>query len=356
MKEILKISILIIVLIIPILVNARQTDYSLPENVQLMLPSKSGITVGWVIPADKDVKELDKESTNFCFDVDEDGNPWFGFEKNLVVNPLKGIFLKTDQPYRDFVWLDTNDFIMCTDTELGFLAKPKETKKQTESSMITMQFTPVIKLPYKKTRLCVGEGSILYLIAHNPKNGNDEVYIMQEEKKKGVIKKLFTIKDRISDVTGDGQETYVAIGNLIIKLLPEQNDLEKVFIHPTKKIVNLKYSSSAGLFYTTDTGIGFIGKNSKFEFMGAPNTQIRLKDNALFVLLDNIQGLLIIDGINKFSGLKISSEPKYEKKTQEEIKKPTEKKPVEKSIFCPNCGAKNKAGSKFCGACGENLK
>ena len=277
-----------------------KNDYYLPENTKLVLPSSPEINVNWILPFN--VKLNKKWGKNFRFDIDKKGIPWFGYAKKILTNPLEQLAIETDQHYIDFAWLDTGELAMCTDTALGYLSNKPLTRK--DNALPMLQFKPVLSLPYKNFRLFPGKGNTLYLLGRNPRSRNYEIYVLQEKKGKGIIKKLFATEKKISAIAGDGEQTYIAAGRLIVKLIPEKNDMESIFLHPKERITGLDYSPKSGLFYTTESAIGFVSDDNRFEFMKSPDTQIRIRDKSLYILLGETYGVLKIDGINKFKNLK----------------------------------------------------
>ena len=278
-----------------------KNDYYLPENTKLVLPSSPEINVNWILPFN--VKLNKKWGKNFRFDIDKKGIPWFGYAKKILTNPLEQLVIETDQHYIDFAWLDTGELAMCTDTALGYLSNKSLTRK--DNALPMLQFKPVLSLPYKNFRLFPGKGNTLYLLGRNPRSRNYEIYVLQEKKGEGIIKKLLATEKKISAIAGDGEQTYIAAGRLIVKLIPEENDMESIFLHPKERITELDYSPKSGLFYTTESAIGFVSDDNRFEFMKSPNTQIRVRDKSLYVLLGETCGVIRIDGINKFKNLKV---------------------------------------------------
>ena len=308
MKTFLKIIMVVLFILVDAqYVKATEKNYPIPEDTKLFLPLKSGITVGWVLPVEGNVQEKKtyKPSGHFRFAIDPEGIPWFGYEHKLLVNFGEKVLFAVDQPYEDFNWLDNGNFVICTKTAWGFLGKASEKNKKTEESIHTLRFRPVMKLPYKNFRIFPGRKNSMYLVGYNSSKREGEVYLVIQEKQKWNTKKLFAIKKRITAVTGDGEETYVAIGRSIIKLSPDKNDIKGIFLHPKEKITGLEFSKESGLFYTTKSAIGYVYDTFGFEFMESPGTQIRLLDKSLFVLLGEIHGVLRIDGVNKFKNLEV---------------------------------------------------
>lgn len=307
MKTFLKTIVVLFILFHVQYVKAAENNYPIPEDTKLFLPLKSGITVGWVLPVEDNAQEKKtyKPPGHFRFAIDPEGIPWFGFEHKLLVNFGGKVLFAVDQPYEDFNWLDNGNFVICTKTAWGFLEKASEKNIETEESIHTFRFRPVLKLPYENFRIFPGRENSLYLVGYNSSKREGEVYLLIQEKQKWSIKKLFAIKKRITAVTGRGEETYVAIGRSIIKLSPDENNIKCIFLHPKEKITGLEFSKESGLFYTTESAVGYVYDAVGFEFLESPDTQIRLLDESVFVLLGETYRVLKIDGINKFRNLEL---------------------------------------------------
>lgn len=292
MKFLFKIAV-IIHLITAAAAPGAAEDYYIPENAVFVLPQISGVKANWVfLPPDPEIYDMPLFQ---CFDIDEKGIPWYGYEQRMVACPQNNMVFFIDQPYEHFAWLSNGEFIVCTDTDLGYLTKDKEKIKK-----FIMKFKPVISLPYKDFRIFTGEKNTIYLVGNNPRSNNDEVYLLKAVKGKEVLKKLFTSRVKIASVAGNGEKTYVAMGRSIVKIISGQKELQKIFVHPTDLITELAFSSNSGLFYATGFSVGFVGSKKNFEFGQYPDCRIRIRNGKLYILLGETYGVLRIQGIRKF--------------------------------------------------------
>lgn len=74
-----------------------------------------------------------------------------------------------------------------------------------------------------------------------------------------------------------------------------------VYLHPKEAITGLAYSKEAGLFYATDSSIGYLGKSKAYPFMKSPKkTRIRARGKELYIFLGDVHGVVKITGILAF--------------------------------------------------------
>ncbi len=321
---------------------------------ELAIPWDRGVTVNWVLPADPEKRG--KSPDHFVFAVDGRGQPWFGFDQDVLVNPVGKYFLSPDVRYEDFAWLDSGEAVLCTQTQLGTLVAAEPANPD---GPLPARFRPAVALPEKSWSLYPGRKQTLYLAGSDRWGRQGEVYLLNPQKESARMEKLFATEKAIGAVAGDGDTTYVAVDRLIIRLRAG-GKREGVFAHPREDITGLDYSPEAGLFYATAKGIGFIGERGRYEFMKTPEPAIRLRGNSLYVLLGKTYGVIRIDGVSAFKNLGTAAQapvqPVVEKKPEPPARVEKPLPPVESEIFCPKCRMVNDGTGKFCTNCGAKLK
>jgi len=270
---------------------------SLPDDVQLLVPKASGVDVKWVIPGKKGMQKPS------VFDIDFNGDPWLGYSGKTIMNPVVFGLIVLDKNYKDFAWIKEDKFIVNDGKGLGFLEGSLE--KETKSRAVHAVFNPMVALPYRNCRIFAGGSKGFYLVGRNPKTKNSEIYRIRITKKKLFVVKVFEIPEKISFVTGDGEETYAAVGRAVIKLDLKNRTAQPIFGHPEKDIKEIAFSPVSGFFYATSSGLGFFQDGKQYEFMRGLDCRIRLRKESLYVLLGETYGVLRINGINKFKNLKV---------------------------------------------------
>lgn len=278
-------------------------------GTEVALPIKAGLSLRWTLPPiDETIRKRVKRDT-LRFGVDGKGQPWFGHDLKTLMNPGKGFLLIVSEPYEDFAWLEDGELVLHANNALGFLTKSDKLERA-DNGLPIAKFQPALTLPYPNFRLFPGQKNTLYLVGRNPKGKNYEVYILQpgEGAGSGVMRKLFSTPRKITSVAGDGDGVYIALDRMILKLPPNAREAKGVFLHPKNAITGLAFSKKSGLFYATDSGIGFIGPRGSFEFMKTPESQIRLRDNTLFVLLGKVLGVVRIEEVSTFKNVHLPSQ------------------------------------------------
>ncbi|MCX7927023.1 MAG: hypothetical protein N2606_02680 [Candidatus Omnitrophica bacterium] len=245
------------------------------------------LTLEWVVPNSSVKFDSQKK---VIFDVDKNGQPWIGITNKLLLNPLRKQLFILDTEYQDFAFLDTAEFIVASKEALGMLIV-SDSKKY-------LEFIPMLKIPFKETRLFSTKGAGLYLVGYNSTTNTNDLYLLIENDKGGRIEKIFSTKEIINDVCGDGRNTYVALGKLIIKILPQQKDVELILKHK-EEIKNVEFANSEKLFYTTASTIGFISQQKAIDFLKIPNVKIKIFRNNLYLLIPETLAVIKIDNIDK---------------------------------------------------------
>jgi hypothetical protein len=272
---------------------------SLPAGDELLIPVQLGISAAMIYAPKK--KPIDKPK-NLVFLVDSDGLPWLGNEGTLLLNVLKQSLVVVDPPYRDAVFLDNGAMLLCSEAALGFLEEPSESEKA--KNKLLMHFHPRMTLPYKNMRIFAGANNTLYVVGKNPEDGKDELFLTMDAPdgtKKFV--KLVAIKEGISAVTGDAQSTYFASGSLIVKVGPDHKKMERVIKLADDPIKELAYSVKAGLFYSTDKEVAYVGAKQPLVILKAPGVSIRMRGDSLFILFKKEQQIMAFGGVDGFTKL-----------------------------------------------------
>ncbi|MBI4351182.1 MAG: hypothetical protein HY550_07065 [Elusimicrobia bacterium] len=248
----------------------------------------------------KDLKDL-------RFAVDGNGRSWFSQNKKSLLAPLQGLVLGVDAPFDDFAWLGNGELVLCARDSLGYLERSEESaavERKRSRLAPALRFVPAVKLPYKGMRLFAGKNATLYLVGHNARTGNDEVYLYEVrrggEGAEARVGKLLAAPRRVSAVAGDAETTFIAMDRLIVKLTKGKSEAERVFLHPGEPVKSLAYAENAGLFYATASAVGFLGRKP-FEFLTAKKAQLSLRGGTLYIFLQETQEVLKIEGLQGFA-------------------------------------------------------
>ncbi|MEO0241381.1 MAG: hypothetical protein ABIM83_07990 [candidate division WOR-3 bacterium] len=269
-------------------------EIPLPADIKIILPQKSSIKVEWIVPPlNKKLPKETKEYQSLAFDVDYKGEPWFIVNRKILINPLRKTLFEVDNKLIDFVFLDTGEAIALIEEAIGFLSEiPNNSYK--------LQFVPVIKNPYRNSKLISGKGETLYLISKNNIEGINQVYILKSQKDKGIVQKLFETKEEINSICGEEEKVYVAIKNVILMINFIKGEINFLIKHKYP-ITDIKCSPKGKIFFATSSSIGVYDGRLAVDFIGISNPKIRLRNDSLYVLLPENLGVFRISDVDNLN-------------------------------------------------------
>jgi hypothetical protein len=268
----------------------------LPKDVALLVP-RGSVKVAWVLPPGKPGAAVPE-----VFDMDADGDPWFGFKGRSIAAPLKGAILVTDEPYQRFAWTDDGALLVTNGRSLGTLAGVR-VKGGRKKRVTRTVFKPLLRLPGRDYRPFPGGRGGLFLAGRNESTKLYEVVYVRVKDRVATVRKILESESPVAHVAGGGDTAWVAIGRVVARVDLKKHTLEPVFAHPTEPIREFVHMPNVGFFYATSKGLGFYKKGLQYGFMTGPDLRLRLRGHKLYVLLGRGQGLLRIDGLLKFASL-----------------------------------------------------
>lgn len=274
----------------------RAEESKIHSGVTIALPQNCTVKIRWVCPPLDEKTVEESGSYDVVFSVDDAGRPWLGHNNRVLLSPTKQYAFTMDQSVYGPVCMDNGAMILSSQTHIGFPVPPKE-KHVDYRGLPEAAFQPIAAMPFPGCKLFPGASSCLYLVGHNPKTNTAEVYLLRPEK--GGIRqftRMFASKEPIAAATGDGDNTYIAMDRLVLKVL-SSGAVSKVFVHPTQAIEALAYDPRIGIFYATETGVGFIGANGSVDLLAASKPRICLQKGSLYVFLPKNYGVLALDNV-----------------------------------------------------------
>lgn len=312
---------LFICLMIVLAVHTVHADDPAPEpeplakfypGITLSLPAGCSMRSRWICaPMDQaEVEKLNIYASGFA--VDNAGQPWIGKGNNAVINPMKQQAFQLSKLYDSFACLDNGIMLFSAGGMLGFSVPPEKLTKD-KSGLPIMNFQPIIETPVSGCQIFSGYGDCVYLLGLNSATGENDVYLIKSEKLAGALKtrvrsviKLFSCKEKISSVAGDGVDTYIAAGKLIIKMHESSPEITKVYLDPESEISSLAYSPQSGLFYATDKNIGYIGPNGSIQIAVMPYGSIYLRKGTLYLFMHDTLGVLALENVGSLRGYNLN--------------------------------------------------
>lgn len=276
------------------------------RDFTIIAPAKAGVTARIIVPpvSDATLDRIGPSAT--LFSIGPGDSVWLGMEPDLLIHATRGYRFRLGIPIADIAVLDNSTLLVATADAFGFLAMD-EPGATSSSSQATVAFQPIITLPVTEARISLGENGTLYIFGTDVKSGRNDVFLLRPEsvgsesvRALRAMRKVFSTTERISAVAGDGEETFVATGRLVVKISGGQERMTTAFQHPKEEITGLAFSRAHGLFYSTPSGVGVAWPDESIEFVRAPNVAIRLVGNSLYIFLKNNFGVVKVDGTDAF--------------------------------------------------------
>ncbi len=291
----------------------------LPE-VLILLPENSPVRLNWILPpVDRTV--LETHLHDRWFSVDAEGFPWIGLDGRLLINPLKNYSAFLPEYFTGFTHLENGALIISTAEDFGFIAADQEIDYDPDTGYPVLGYQPLAWLPGKvddpgeemvSRTMYRGENCLYFVVRKTfPEEEYREKYEVycfkpgagqgdgqtDRSSSPGIpgFVHVYTSDEPITAVAGDGEQTFIAHGKLVLLVLPESSEPEVFYDHPADIILGLDYSREAGLFYATNYSVGLMSQGAALEFMQVPYPGIFLRDNSLYVMLSEQAAILQVE-------------------------------------------------------------
>lgn len=278
-------------------------------NTILALPSPCGVKLRWVLPPTPGLDILKSRiSSNFpCFSIDKFQNPWIGLDQRRLLSPVTKFQCVLSEPLQTFTHLDNGALFFATVRALGYMGIDESTTTNA-SGVPVVPFQTITPLPQYFSRMYKGARDCLYFVSGDSSAGTSTVFLLQPEKPVAGnpsagsriqrFQRLLETEEPITAVAGDGDTTILAFGKLVIRFNRVDGNMSPWPTQPTEDILDLTYSPTAGLFYSSASGVGFLGNTRMFRFLESPSPRIFLRDQALYVLFPKTLGIVAFENID----------------------------------------------------------
>jgi hypothetical protein len=291
--------------------NAPASPVELLRDFTIALPPGWKAPVRIVVPSLPEAL-LDKAGpASPRFAVGPGDAVWFGVDPGVLVQATRGYPVRPGVPISDIAVLDGGGLLVATDDAVGFLAIDAPAGGAATG---TVAFQPIVTLPVTEARLSAGPGGGLYLFGRGKDDGLNDVYLLAPEADPAspdaprmlrTLRKPFSTEEKVSAVAGDGEDTFVATGRLVVKLAAGGKAMTPVLLHPKEEIVGLARTRSGLLFYATLSGVGVVTPGGAVDIVKAPNTAIRAVGDDLYILLRNAYAVVKVAGTDAFRAVPI---------------------------------------------------
>jgi len=270
----------------------------------VVLPAGSGVSYRWVVPPTTMEKPIPKHTLNeIKFSVDASGNPWIGIDNRKLMNPVREVAAAVSEPFQGLVHLDNGQLLLTTVRTLGFIA-PSAKVEFDAAGLPLMVYQLICDLPAYYSRIYRAAGNCVYLVAEDVRSKTSSIYVLRPETASAQgqnelrsYKKIFQTGDAINAVAGDGDNTFIAIGKTVFMHTLADNKITAVPAQPAEEVRDLVYKHGLGLFYSSASGVGFLGAKRAFRFIETSHARIALHGQSLMVLFPRNLGVMAFDNI-----------------------------------------------------------
>jgi hypothetical protein len=179
------------------------------------------------------------------------------------------------EPIQDFCWLDGHTLALLRETYIDFIRDGKLLRG--------------VILPEKGMRMARADAGHCYLFGGSNRAEHHDVLLFGAD---GSIKNLFRAPDPITAVTGDGGNTFAAVGPVVF-FFSRGSEPRPVF-RERMTITDLAYAPPAGVFYLTGEGVGCMDSpGSGLMFLRRDITSLDGRGDRLLLLTKDREVLLI---------------------------------------------------------------
>jgi len=285
---------------------AAPAKLELLRDFTIALPPGARTAVRLLVPPLSEAAAARRAPGAPRFTVGADDAAWLVVEPGVLVQATRGLRFRPGVPIADLAAVEGGGLVVTSGDAVGFLV-PEPPEGAATAGRVTFQ--PIADLPISEARLAAAVGGGLYLFGPAREGGGQAVYLLAPEpagpgpgapRALRSLRRVFSTSERIAAVTGDGRETFVATGKLVVKISSAAPGLTPVLLHPRSAITGLALTRRGLLFYATATGAGVAAPAGALEFVQAPGLSIRAAGDALYLLLRDSLALVKVEGTEPF--------------------------------------------------------
>lgn len=234
---------------------------------------------------------------------------WLGIEPGMLIHATKGYRFRSAVPLSDIAVVEGGGLVVAASDAVGYLVPDGSAASPGSAASEAAAFQPIAGLPLSEARLAAGGNGSLYLFGPALEGGGNAVYLMAPEAAGAgpggphavrTLRRVFSTGERIAAVAGDGAETYVATGKLIVKISGASRTMTPVLAHPREPIAGLALTRRGLLFYATATSVGVVSPGGTVEFVKAPHVALRSVGDDLYLLLRSSLAVVKVEGMEPF--------------------------------------------------------
>jgi len=293
--------------------RAQEGTPELFRGVTLVLPKQAAVTSHWIVPPQSEavVDSVSRRNAVFYLGVDPEGAPLIGHSGLYVLHPVRQYQYRLSQPFTSMASMDNGALYLSTEAEFG-LALAEDRMVSDERGFPIVPFQPVAALPFPGCTLAAGSGDCLYFFGFNHSSALYEVYLLQPRTVRhgdtlsrvlSGYQKVFSSEAEVTAVSGDDQQCFVALENLVLRVSLSDGRVSRYAVCPCDQIDHLLYSPQAGLIYSSLWDMGYAGPRGTFEFYSGQWVVPSLRADTLYLMFPESLGVLALEHLSGIRAL-----------------------------------------------------
>lgn len=250
--------------------------------------SAAGLQASWVLPPSAEAPA----SGSVLAGVDPSGATWLVLDGRIVSVPDKNVVFVADRPIQQLLWVGSKPLVRSFETLGSFVPGAPDGEGPPEA-----RFVPMATVPLTSWRMAPAGAEGVYVAGYNPRKRRSQIAVVGPAAGSKPLRVLYETQAQIADVAGDGTTAYFASGPAIWKV--DAGGSASVYSSHSRPVRFIAAAPGGGLFFVTDTVVGYAGKSAPFELLRCSKCRIAVRDDDLYVLFNGLRGgLLRIRGVS----------------------------------------------------------
>lgn len=207
------------------------------------------------------------------FSLAADGRPFVYLNDKLIALQhrtdvvAKSLTLKGVDSIDDFAWMGNGALLVISGRKLG--------------APTGQGFRVLITLPAEDMKIAPATADYFYLYGGDTPAQRQNLYVYERS---GSLLHLLWAPQPIGSVSGDGEFTFLAVGDSVYLLVPGR--LLTLVFAAGDEVTSLAMAPPWGLFYATANKVGYVRESGKaYAFLTARDAEVRVDGEDLYVLI-----------------------------------------------------------------------
>ncbi|PIR15907.1 MAG: hypothetical protein COV48_11770 [Elusimicrobia bacterium CG11_big_fil_rev_8_21_14_0_20_64_6] len=253
--------------------------------------SAAGLQPSWVLPPSAEATAADAVLAG----VDPSGAAWLVLDGRIIAAPEGNVVLLADRAIQQLAWIGSKPVVRSFEALGTFVPGAPDAKGPPEA-----RFKPITTVPLTSWRMAPAGAEDVYVAGYNPRKRLSQIAVVGSSAGSKPLRVLYETPAQIADVAGDGTTSYFASGPAIWKVDAEGS--ASVYSSHARPVRSIAAAPGGGLFFVTDTVVGYAGKSAPFNLLRCSRCRISVRDDDLYVLFNGPRGgLLRVRGVRSLA-------------------------------------------------------